>query len=385
MKKLNDKNEKMNFINKVWQLLKPFHKDLYFILIIRVFFETIRMGGPFLFGKILDLLIKSRGLITTETALFVVGGLAGVRLISLIIDHLTDWFILRFLIKSEDYVSASAYQKMVELSLDYHEEVPTGKKINLINRGTDKLLDLVEGFTFEFQPVVIQLVVTSIMILLTNWVIGLIFTLSLLPFILITFHIFESTSKLRERRHNAYEQASGIVGDTMTNITVVKGFAQEETENEAYGSVKTFITDVFMKEFQGRVYKSLGRNVLIEIFYILLLVIGLFEIRINALTVGSLVFLINLIERAYSNIYRLGRIYQRIAEAKEPVNDLTNLMQSTSTIKNPENAVRVDKLEGEIGFQNVTFAYNKRSVLRNVSFTIPAGSFTALVGRSGSG
>jgi len=52
------------------------------------------MGGPYLFGRILDLLIQSKGLITIETGLFVVAGLAGVRIISLIIDHVTDLIIL---------------------------------------------------------------------------------------------------------------------------------------------------------------------------------------------------------------------------------------------------------------------------------------------------
>jgi ABC-type multidrug transport system fused ATPase/permease subunit len=375
----------MNFLEKVWSLLTPFHRDFYGIFAITLIFETVRMGGPYLFGRILDLLVRSGGVITLETAIYIVGGLAGVRIISLIIDHLTDWIILRLIFRSEEYVSRTAYQKLVDLSVDYHEKVATGKKISLVNRGTDKLIELVNSFTFEFQPIVLQLLVTSGLIFLTNWHVGMIFAISIVPFIWVTFRIFESTRVMREERHTAHDRSSDEVGDTMTNIVVVKGFAQEDRENQNYSSIREYITDISEKEFRSRMFKSFNRNLLIEIFYMILLIVGILEIRSGMLTIGSLVFLINLTERAYSNIYRLGRIYQRITDAKEPVDGLTELMQTDVSIKNRETALQVPDLQGAITFHNVSFSYQKKPVLKHLSFTIPAGSFTALVGKSGSG
>ncbi len=377
--------KRMNFIQKVWHLMTPFHGDFYRILIITLIFETVRMGGPFLFGRILDILIQSRGLITWQTAFYVVGGLAGVRIISLAIDHLTDLVILSTLFRTERYISTVAYQKLVELSLDYHERESTGKKISLINRGTDKLLDLVEGYAFEFQPVVIQLTVSAVMIYLTNWKIGILFSLSLIPFTWITFHIYKLTAKMREQRHEAYDVSSAEVGDTMTNITVVKGFAQEQRENENFQGLRQMIESLSLAEFKKRMTRGFSRNMLIESCYIILLVVGLHEIQVGVLTIGSLVFLINLTERGYSNIYRLGRISQRISDAKDPVDSLTKLMASPSSIKQAENPIIPSEWDGALQFKNVTFGYSKKIILENVSFTIPSGSFTALVGKSGSG
>ncbi len=382
------RKNQMSFVKKVWRLLKPFHRQLYFIFAVTTFFEVIRMGGPFLFGKILDLLIRSQGVITVETALYVVAGLAGVRILSLLIDTLADIIIVRVLFNTERYISSVSYEKMVDLSLDYHEKESTGKKINLLNRGVDKLLNLIEGYAFEFQPILLQLIVSSILIFITNWRIGLIFTLSLIPFIIITFNIFSSIKKLREKRHDAYEIASGEIGDTMTNISVVKGFAQEKRENKSYGIVRSLIQNLLTSEARRHLSRSFGRNMLVEIFYIVILVIGLYEIKASALTIGGLVFLINLTERAYSNIYRLGRIYIRVSEAKEPVDRLSELMSAKSTIKNAQNPTVPETIKGSIEFKNVEFGYSKKPdqlVLKNVSFTIPEGSFTALVGKSGSG
>ena len=53
---------------------------------VTIIFQVVRMAGPYIFGKILDLLITTGGLLTFQTAFFVVGGLIGVRILSLIID-----------------------------------------------------------------------------------------------------------------------------------------------------------------------------------------------------------------------------------------------------------------------------------------------------------
>ena len=74
--------------------MAPFKKDFYRILAITALFETIRLGGPYLFGKILDLLVRTKGILSLETALWVVGGLAGVRFLSILIDYITDYVII---------------------------------------------------------------------------------------------------------------------------------------------------------------------------------------------------------------------------------------------------------------------------------------------------
>ena len=119
--------------------------------------------------------------------------------------------------------------------------------------------------------------------------------------------------------------------------------------------------------------------------YAVLLIVGIFEIRAGYITVGSLVFLISLTERAYSNIFQLGWIYERAIDASEPVDRVISLLAQKPTITNSPNAIVLKDITGRVSFKHVSFAYNRKRVLKNASFTIPAGSFTALVGKSGGG
>ena len=122
-----------------------------------------------------------------------------------------------------------------------------------------------------------------------------------------------------------------------------------------------------------------------EGFYILMISIGIWQIYTGNLTVGTLVFLISVLERTNSNIFRLGRIYERAVDAAEPVDRISSLLSQKTSVKVAQNPISLKDFNGQIAFKHVTFAYKKRRVLKNVSFTIPPGSFTALVGKSGSG
>ncbi|MFA5932562.1 MAG: ABC transporter ATP-binding protein [Microgenomates group bacterium] len=381
--KKNRKN--MNFITKVWKLLAPFHKAIYQIGVLTAVFELIKIAVPYIFGKILDLLIKSEGKLTWEAAFYVIGGLVGIRIIGLFLDYFIDILIVVMLWNTEKFISTASFSKMLELSIDYHEKENTGAKINLVNKGKEKLVQLLESFSWEFMPVVLQIIFTSITIFFISITAGLVFVVSIVPFVFITFKTYQSTQKLRSKRHDAYETSSGEVGDILSNITVVKAFAQEQREEKSFKGIWDLIRSLSSREFRTHMVLGFGRSVLIEIFYLGLLIMGIFQIQNGLLTVGSLVFLINLIERAYSNVYRLGRIYERIVDASEPVDRLTILMQKEATVKNQPNAIKPKEIRGQISFKHLTFAYNKRRVLKNVSFTIPAGSFTAFVGKSGSG
>ncbi|MBI4036214.1 ABC transporter ATP-binding protein [Candidatus Daviesbacteria bacterium] len=364
--------------------MKPFRRDFYSIVFITVIFQIVRMIAPYLFGKILDLLISTKGLLTFKSAALVIGGLIGIRILSLIIDYLIDIVLVRLLWKSEQYVSRQTFNKMLQLSLDYHERENTGNKINIVNKGRDKLIDLLATYGWSFQPVVIQLIVSGVLMIFVNWIFGIIFTLSLIPFIINMFKTYQTTHKFREARHNAYETSSGEIGDTLTNITVVKAFAQEDREAKTFSSIWDEIKAFSVKEFRLHMINGFLRSLSIEFMYAVLLIVGIYEIRLGLITVGSLVFLISLTERAYSNIFQLGWIYERAIDASEPVDRVISLLSQKPSIVNSPGALTVD-IAGRISFKHVTFAYKKKGVLKNVSFTIPAGSFTALVGKSGSG
>jgi ABC-type multidrug transport system fused ATPase/permease subunit len=166
---------------------------------------------------------------------------------------------------------------------------------------------------------------------------------------------------------------------------VVKAFAQEEREKNSFQGLWGRVLNISGSEYKTHMIESFFRSLMTEGFYILMISIGIWQIYLGQLTVGTLVFLISVLERTNSNIFRLGRIYERAVDASEPVERISSLLSQKTSIKEASDPIRLDRFQGQLAFRHVTFAYKKRRVLKNVSFTINPGSFTALVGKSGSG
>ena len=85
------------------------------------------------------------------------------------------------------------------------------------------------------------------------------------------FYTYKNTQSFRAKRHNAYEESSGEIGDTVTNITVVKAFAQEAREAKAFSSIWDAIKQFSVKEFKLHMINGFLRSLGLEWLWRLIL------------------------------------------------------------------------------------------------------------------
>ena len=64
---------------------------------------------------------------------------------------------------------------------------------------------------------------------------------------------------------------------------------------------------------------------------------------------------------------------------------IRDVLDYETTVPEPLNPVKIGRVKGMLTFSNVDFAYNNKTVLKNVNIEIPAGTSCALVGASGAG
>jgi ABC-type multidrug transport system fused ATPase/permease subunit len=89
---------------------------------------------------------------------------------------------------------------------------------------------------------------------------------------------------------------------------------------------------------------------------------------------------------AYDAIKRLGDISNKIQMSMAAVDRIEAILSEPEKIVDPENPIYVEKLKGDIRFQNVTFSYVVgRNVLQDINIAINHGKTYALVGSSGAG
>ncbi|OGF41753.1 hypothetical protein A2477_01040, partial [Candidatus Falkowbacteria bacterium RIFOXYC2_FULL_47_12] len=322
-----------------------------------------------------------------QTLLLLIVGMFISEQIGSLVSYIRDRLIFNTLIEIEYYLPVRAQQKLVSLSLSYHERENTGNKITKIQRGVDKIDDLLANLSWEVVPTLIQLVATFVILLVVDWRFGVSFLLFAPLFILVTYRVNKKLYPIRKQRYKDYEDASGKLGQSIININTVQSFVQEKRETREYEHIQSMVRFNELKEWFSLLRTNVGRNFIIDTGRVSILLLGIYLVSIGQVTIGTLVFIITLSEKAYFSLYRLSRFYDKIEEGTEAVDRFMSVTNERPEIVNSAHGLKPKNIRGEIAFENLTFAYDEshEPALRDVNFSVKEGSTVALVGPSGGG
>ena len=211
---------------------------------------------------------------------------------------------------------------------------------------------------------------------------------ALLPLPLMSFIIYKVSNKINKASkltQEAQSNISTIAQESFAGIRVIKAYNQifptfsklESASNEyKLRSMKlVFINALFMPTIMFLI----GLSTLVVIY------VGGLLTGEKALSLGSIVaflFYVNNLTWPFVSIGWVTSIIQRAAASQKRINEF---LDQTPIITNP--TTKAFNLKGKVQFKNVSYTYENTGIeaLKNVSFTIEAGSTFGILGRTGSG
>lgn len=391
MKEKKDQSQKPSlswrvFWSSLFELLKPFKSlvlRIFALIIVIVLFD---LAKPYILKLVIDALTDYSSLELSYLLMLILFYLGSDQARSLL-QYFSDRYIFKFLVKAEYYMGMKSQDKLLELSLGYHERENTGAKIVKIERGIDRISNLSQSIFWEMAPTVVQFIFTITALFWADWRVGLSFIIFAPLFLFITFWTNAKLYQTRKEIYHSYEKASGKMTQAIININAVKSFAQEARELSDFSYLKTGIMNKEGKQWSWLIKMGLVRNLIVDIGRASILFLGVYLIYQGVMGIGTLIFAFTLSEKAYSSLYRLSRFYDRMEDGREGVSRLLTLLSAQSEVIEKEHASGPESLIGEIEFKDICFIYHESNsrALHEVSFKIKALSTVALVGPSGGG
>lgn len=381
MLKINNKN---TTFHNFWELMRPYRRLSFLLLIFIIFLEAIRLIGPYILKILVDeLLFFSNDKI--YYLLQLIFAFVFSLIIISIVDHLKDRKIFKVLISAERDIPIRCQEKLLSLDLGYFQEEGTGDKLTKIEKGAFKFTDLLGTIFWELLPVAFQFLSTSVILFIIDYRLFLILLVFSVILTVLNIRTNKKVYPARKDRYKKYEQASGKIIQSIMNINTVQSFSQEKREVAELRGLKQSIYDIEKKEWFYILKFANLREVLVGLGRGIFMLFGIFLVIKGQISVGTLVFVITLSEKVFGAISRAYRLYDRFAEGAEGINRLATLLNTESKIKN-DGKLKLKKVEGGIVFKDVNFSYQESGlVLRDFNLNIPADSLTALVGPSGGG
>jgi ATP-binding cassette, subfamily B, heavy metal transporter len=371
---------------RLWELLMPVHKLIKKVLFVMLFVELTRLVGPYILKMVIDLITN----FSVEKIPQIVGLVFGMFLVNetvSVLQYTNDKRIFKILAQTESDLAGNAHKKLIYLGLGYHEKENTGSKISKIQRGVDKIIDLLSNLSWEVAPTIFQIIFTAVVLFWVDWRFGLVIVFFVPAFVMLTISVNRRVFPLRKNRFDIYEKSAGMMIQSIININTVKSFTQEKRECNQFGKLREKLKTTILQEYGNILKQNLKRNLVIDSGRLLILLFGAFLVWKGEITVGTLVFVFTISEKALISLFRISRLYDRIMESSEAVERIYDLSKEETDIKNPRGGLTPKNIEGKIEFKDVSFAYaeSKLYALKKINLEIPSGATTALVGPSGGG
>lgn len=371
---------------KLWELLDESHRLIFVILAFTVVAALLDLLKPYIVKVVIDNLtnFKKEDLVLM---IMLVGGFFIADQIRSWVTYLNNIKILRLSVDIEYNLGVKAQKKLMFLPLGYHETENTGNKIVKIERGVQRIMNLTENISWEVVPILIQISFSLVALFLTDYRLGLSLLILTPIFLHLTFKANKKMQPYRKEMYKKYEEASGKMAQSIININAVQSFVQEEQELSNFDKIKKTISENEHFQWSRVMLSNMWRNSLVNLGTTTVLLIGIYLVYQNKITIGSLIFAFTMSVNSYSALFRLSRFYDRMEEGKEGVVRLLDLFAVKSDLIEKDDAYQPKDISGEIEFKDVSFNYNnsKKSALNKINFTIEAGKMIALVGPSGSG
>lgn len=277
------------------------------------------------------------------------------------------------------------YRHLQHLPFAYHVKAQAGELIQRCTSDVDTIRRFLAVQVMEVVNTVLMAVI-AMSILLPRSVPITLYSLILVPplFCFATW-FFKMVHKSFEVADEADGVLNAVLQENLSGVRVVRAFGQQEREVEKFDRVNNDLRK-----------KNLRLNELLAIYWgggdaismtqtLLTLVVCIIYACNGWITVGTLIVFTSTLGMLLFPIRQLGRTLSDAGKAMVSMKRVQAILHEEAEPDEP-NALKPD-LHGDIVFDHVSFAYpdDNVPVLRDVSFTIPAGKTAAVLGGTGSG
>ena len=283
-------------------------------------------------------------------------------------------------------ISLTMFQHLHNLSLQFHLNRQTGALAKYIDRGTKGIDFLLRYVLFNIAPTFFEVFLVSgiLFYLYGPWyaVVTLV-TIGLYSFL--TFKITEWRNVFRKRMNQADNDVSTKMIDSLLNFETVKYF-----NNEAFEANRL---DQSLEEYELAANQSrhslsllnIAQTFIIMVGITIMLVMSVYGIKSGEINIGGFVVINAYMLQLYQPLNWLGSVYREIRQALTDMENMFSLLEVAPTTNDDLDDIPQSN-DAEIRFENISFDYDiRRTIIKNISFTVPNGKKVAIVGPTGAG
>ncbi len=309
------------------------------------------------------------------------------RILSLIFAELRDAVFAKVAQRAIRTVGLKVFRHLHALSLRFHLERQTGGLTRAIERGTKGIENLLSYSLFNVLPTLFEIGLVCVILwrLFDLWF-ALITFATVSIYIGYTLAITEWRIKFRRQMNETDQEANTKAIDSLLNYETVKYFGAEEHEARRFDHALQRYERAAVKSQVSLSVLNIGQAAVISIGLTSVMWLAGEGIVQGRMTLGDFVLVNTYLVQLYQPLNFFGFVYREIKQSLIDMERMFTLLDVDLEIRNRPDAPTLAVAGAAVEFRDVRFGYDpRRSILKGISFTIPAGNTVAVVGPTGAG
>lgn len=386
----------MLFGKHVNQYYKKYFWQFFFGIIALIFVDVIQTFIPQIVGKIIDEVTNNgisvnnyKPIIQLALYIFAIG-----------VGMFVGRYVWRVCILGEALgvqtdLRYKMFLKSESLTQRYYKANKTGAILSYFSNDLETIEEVFGFGMVQLIDGVFLLVLSLVKMFMVEPVLAAFCLIPLVLLAILAVLLDKAFERAFEKRQKAFEDLSDFAQESFTGIRVIKAFVKEKLQLRRFSKEAIKNKDTTVKFVRLNALLDIAFDALIYLVFAIVLFGGSYLVYQNITTggekgisVGRMVEFSGYLDTIIWPIFALAGIINMVARGRTSLKRISAFLDEDVEIKDSEDAVDVEKVEGKIEFRNFSFAYPDApdiNVLSDVNLTIKAGETVGVVGKIGCG
>lgn len=370
----------------IWKIIK-FTKQLWpYYLVVSFFSILVALTNlliPGLSGRAIDAISSGNTQLTYVVLL--AGGILALDVLNTLFSNIGGYFGDMMSARIHKYLNMKYFEHQLKMSQSYFDTALSGKIINRLNRSITQIASFMQMWSNNFLQFVFNTILALAIIAYYSWPIALLLFALYPIYIFMTVKTSGKWMKYAEKINHYWDVSTGRFAEAIGQIKVVKSFNQEQRELRFFR--KTYSKTVEISKPQSKLWhtKDVQRRLILALIFFGVYCLIFVKAVNGEFTPGQAVALILYAMQIRIPIFTISFLVENTQRAVADSKDYFETLAIKPNVLDKPDAVNLKVSKGEIEYKDVSFAYDKKDILKGTTFKIEPDTKIALVGESGEG
>ena len=379
---------------RLWSYLKVYKFAVAFAIFLKILSVVMSVVEPFVLGLAIteltnNLLDMAKGVAGAQINVSYVGWVMILYFVRAIIYEIGSYYSNYFMTNA---VQATIRDLRNELShkinripVSYFDKHQFGDLLGRFTSDVEAVSNALQQSFLQVINAVFTLILVIVMVLVLNLQLGVIVVISIPITYLSARFIVKKSQPYFKQQADVLGAMNGFVQENLTGFNILKLYVREESSQEDFRQITQKLQKVGFKAsfISGLMMPVL--NVISDLTYLLLALLGGLQVIAGRLTVGNMQAFVQYVWQINQPIQNLTQLAGQLQSAKSSLDRIFQVLDEADEVNDETEKLDQD-LTGQVSFKGVDFQYvADKPLIRNFNLEVKPGEMIAIVGPTGAG